>query len=243
MGGALQMKRNFFPLFLIIVGIILNTALSGHDYIAYTLYFIAAIILIFRIVGKGLRTLLSILLIIGILYFAGVEVPIIGASSGDSDFDADYVIVLGALVRGDEPSLSMVERTQAALDYMNTHPDTVVIVSGGQGDMEDISEAEAMYRWLVDNGADGSRIILEDKSTSTRENLANSFDIIRQRGDDPAKSTAVITSEYHIYRAKLIARDMGVELGGIPAETTWLSVKVNYFIREAFGVTYKLIFG
>ncbi|MDO4816165.1 MAG: YdcF family protein [Bacillota bacterium] len=236
------MKKHFLSLTLIILGLILNFVFSGHDYIAYALYLIAALIAASRFMGRRLRMVICIILAICLAYFVIIEIPIIGASSGDKDFEADYIIVLGALVRGKEPSLSMIERTQAALDYMNKHPDTMVIVSGGQGDMEDISEAEAMYRWLVDNGADESRILLEDKSTSTLENLTFSFDIIRQRGDDPAEATAVVTSEYHIYRAKLLGRDLGVELGGISAHTTYFSVRVNYYIREAFGVTYKWLF-
>ena len=236
------MKKLLFPLIIVALGLVLNLAFSGHDFIAYALYLIAALIIAFGFFGRRLKRLICFLLAVCLVYFVIVEVPIVKAAGGDEGFEADYIIVLGALVRGETPSLSMVERTRAALDYMNEHPDTMVIVSGGQGDMEDISEAEAMYRWLTDNGADESRILLEDKSTSTKENLENSFKIIRDRGDDPAKATAVVTSEYHIYRAKLMGRDMGVELGGISAHTTYLSVRINYFIREAFGITYKWIF-
>ena len=237
------MKKYLLPIVLVIMGLILNTVFSGHNYIAYALYLAAAVIFLLKSKLRRLKRLVCILLALCLVYFIIVEIPIVRASSGDEGFEADYIIVLGALVRGETPSLSMVERTRAALDYMSSHPNTTVIVSGGQGDMEDISEAEAMYKWLADNGADTSRIILEDKSTSTRENLENSFKIIRDRGDDPTEATAVVTSEYHIYRAKLIGHDLGVELGGISAHTTYLSVRLNYFIREAFGVTYMWIFG
>lgn len=237
------MKKYLFPIILIVIGLLLNVVFSGHDYIAYAMYLLAALIIAFKFIGKKLKRVICLLLALCLVYFAIVEIPIVRNSGGDNGFEADYIIVLGALVRGETPSLSMVERTRAALDYMNSHPDTMVIVSGGQGDMEDISEAEAMYRWLVDNGADAERILLEDKSTSTKENLEFSFKIIEDRGGDPAEATAVVTSEYHIYRAKLFGRDMGVELGGISARTSYLSVRLNYFIREAFGVTYKWIFG
>ena len=115
-------------------------------------------------------------------------------------------------------------------------------VSGGQGSDENISEAEAMTAWLTDKGIDKSRIIAEDKATSTLENLENSFNIIRQRGDDPNDSCAVVTSEYHIYRAKLLAQSLDVSVGSVAAHTTYLPIMVNYFIREAFGVTYQLVF-
>jgi len=237
------MKKHIFPIILVFIGLIFNFAFSGHGFIAYSCYFLAALIEILRIAGRRLKRLIIFLLIICLAYFIAVEIPIIGAASGDADFDADYIIVLGALVRGEEPSLAMVERTQAALDYLNAHPDTVAIVSGGQGELEDISEAEAMRRWLSEHGVSSSRIILEDKSTSTEENLKNSFEIIESRGDDPSDAAAIVTSEYHIYRAKLIGEKLGVELGAISAHTTYPSIMLNYFIREAFGVTYQWVFG
>ncbi|MCF0137522.1 MAG: YdcF family protein [Oscillospiraceae bacterium] len=237
------MKKYLIPALLVLIGLGMDIFFTGTSYLACTLYFIAAVIVLFRLLGKKLRRVFSLLLALGVLYFIFVEVPIIGAASGDRDFEAEYVIVLGALVRGEVPSAAMTERCTAALDYMNAHPNVTVIVSGGQGDSEDISEAEAMYRWLVGRGADAGRIVLEDSSTSTKENLEFSFDIIRSLGGDPGRDTAVVTSEYHIYRAKLIALDLGAEIGGIPARTTHPSVKINYFIREAFGVTYKWVFG
>ena len=132
---------------------------------------------------------------------------------------------------------------EALWAYMLEHPNAVAIVSGGQGDGESLSEAEAMYKWLTAKGIDGSRLILEDRATSTYENLKYSFEIIKSRGQEPDVSIAVVTSEYHIYRAKLLARSLDTEVGGIAADTTLFPVKLNYFIREAFGVTYQWIFG
>ena len=100
-----------------------------------------------------------------------------------------------------------------------------------------------MYEWLTHNGIDGSRIISEDKSGSTLENLENSFAIIRLRGDDPNTAAAVVTSEYHIYRAKLLAQSLGVSVGSVAAHTTYAPIMINYFLREAFGVTYQWVFG
>lgn len=228
-------KSTVLMLILIGVGLILNFVFSGHDFIAYTLYLIAFLILIFKFIGKVAKTVISILLILGIGYFVFLELPIIQASHADTHFDAEYVIVLGAAVHGDTPSLSLTERMDAAYDYLAEHPDCIAIVSGGQGENENMSEAEAMRIYLEGKGIAPERIIKEDRSTSTRENLEFSFDIIRERGGDP-ENAAIVTSEYHIYRAQLIAHSLGVDLHGIPAETTHITVKVNYFIREAFGV-------
>lgn len=228
-------KSNILILVLVGIGLILNFVFSGHDFIAYTLYLIAFLIFIFKFIGKIAKLIISVLLILGIGYFVFLELPIIQASNGDVDFEAEYIIVLGAAVHGDTPSLSLTERMDAAFDYLAEHPDCIAVVSGGQGENENMSEAEAMRIYLEEKGIAPERIIKEDRSTSTRENLEFSFDIIRERGGDP-ESSAVVTSEYHIYRAQLIAHSMGVDIHGIPAETTHITVRVNYFIREVFGV-------
>ena len=97
-------KSSILILLLVAAGLVLNFAFSGHDFLAYTLYLIAFLILLFRLVGKTARRLISLLLILGIGYFVFLELPIIQASSGDGDFEVQYVIVLGAAVKGETPS-------------------------------------------------------------------------------------------------------------------------------------------
>ena len=235
-------KKLVLPVALALFGVVLIAFFSGVGFIAYSMFFVAAFIAIMRFCKKTwIKRLICALTAIGLLYFIAVEIPIISASAGDGDREYDYIIVLGAAVHGDTPSLSLVERLNAALDYMNAHPDAMAIVSGGQGSDENISEAEAMSNWLVENGIEKNRILLEEKATSTYENLKYSFDIIRSRGDTPDSKTAVVTSEYHIYRATLIAESLGVNIGSISAHTTYIPIMINYFIREAFGVTYLRI--
>lgn len=237
-------RRNIMlTVFLLLIGAVLNFAFTGHDFIAYALYLIAALNVFYRLAGKTFRRIVNILLALCLVYFCVVEVPIIKNAGGDTDTEAKYIIVLGAAVHGDVPSLSLLERMEAACDYLQSHPDTVAILSGGKGDGENLSEADAMFDWLCAQGIDESRLLIEDKSTSTKENLINSFEIIRSRGDEPDGSTAIVTSEYHIYRAKLIGRSLGVELAGVSAHTSYFTVRLNYFIREAFGVTYQWVFG
>lgn len=237
-------KRIILPGVLVLVGLILRFFFTGVSYIAYALFFAAALIAIMSFCSKvWIKRAVCILTAIGLVYLIVVEVPIVGAASGDGEEEYDYIIVLGAAVHGDTPSLSLVERVRAAGEYMKEHPDTVAIVSGGQGADENISEAQAMADWLMQNGIDQSRIILEDKATSTLENLEFSFDIIRSRGEDPNESTAIVTSEYHIYRAKLLAQSLNVSVGSVAAHTTYVPIMLNYFLREAFGVTYQWIFG
>ena len=84
---------------------------------------------------------------------------------------------------------------------------------------------------------------MEDKATSTEENLKFSFQIIRDRGDEPDGNVAIVSSAYHLYRAKEMARLQGVETAGVAAPWGYFFVMLNYFIREAFGVTHLWVFG
>ncbi len=223
---------------LIIAGLMLGFLFTGQDFNGTVLIFIGIVILLFNCAGKKLKRFIALLLAIGIAYFIIIEVPIVKSSHGDTSESADYLIVLGAAIYGKTPSLSMVERCDAAIDYLNDNPDCVAIVSGGQGNDEIVPEAKIMKRLLLDGGISEDRIIVEGNSSSTFENLKNSAVFIPD-----GAAIAVCTSEYHIYRAKLIGNELGLELSGVPAQTRHISVRINYFIREAFGVTYLLIFG
>ena len=148
-------------------------------------------------------------------------------------------VVLGCRVYGERASLSLVERLEAAYDYLEENPDTVCVVSGGQGSGEDISEAECMYRWLVDKGIDASRIYKEDKSTSTEENIAFSKEVIQENGLN--ENIAIVTSEYHTYRAGVIARENGLEFGSAPGHTAiWLFP--TFYVRELYAILAEWIF-
>lgn len=192
-------------------------------------------------VAGVLRRITLVILLIGILFIVIAEIPIIKNARTDTDAGADYLIVLGAGVNGTVPSLSLTNRLNAALEYLDSYPQSLAIVSGGQGDGEDISEALAMYTWLTDRGVEAERIIMEDKSTSTQENIQFSLDIMRERGDEDG-SVAIVSSEYHLYRAKMIAQDCGLQAKGVAADTTIVSIKLNYFLREAFAVWYMWVF-
>lgn len=166
---------------------------------------------------------------------------ILKAARGNPDQDCDYVLVLGAGVDGTRPSRSLYERLTAAEAYLREHPAAVCVVSGGQGGGEDISEAECMYRWLTQNGIEPSRIVLEDRASTTAENISFTLELLKQKGIAPRK-LAIVSSEYHLFRAKMTARRLGVEAVGIPAKTGLLPLKLTYFFREIFGVWYYWIF-
>ena len=240
------MKGKMWLIFVILLLVgagLLFFAATGHDYVAALLVLIAALIVIYRFGGHGLRVAVTVLLVIGIAAFIIIEIPIVREARTDAPDDCEYVIVLGAGLRGDVPTLSLRNRLDAALEWLEAHHDCVAVVSGGQGPGENMPEGEAMGIWLEARGIEPERIIVEDRSTSTMENLENSFALIREAGGEPDGNCAIITSEYHLCRAKLMAESLGVEAWGVAAHTSWPSLMLNYFIREAFAVTYYRIFG
>ncbi len=229
-------------------GAFFRFALIGYGFMALTLVGIAAVTVLYEFFrAKRLRIciyLLTALLALGTAFFAACEIPVVRSSRTDAPDGVDCIIVLGAGVNGRSPSLSMVNRLSAALSFLQDHPDCRAILSGGQGPGEDISEAQAMYEYLTGRGIAPERLLLEERSTSTRENIANSLELLRDMGEEPeSMELAVVSSEYHLYRSRYIASKLGVEVYGIAGHTTYPVLRVNYFIREGFAVAYMWLFG
>lgn len=193
--------------------------------------------------GNVLLILLSICVGIGLILAVITGVFIWQAGIGDPNVQCDYVVVLGAGVNGTVPSLSLQDRLDAAYAYLIEHPDTICIVSGGKGNGEDISEAECMARELTAMGIPQQQIWLEDQSTTTRENLRFSMELIEKRTGSRPTEIGLVTSEYHQFRANRFAAEQGVKALGIPAETSWLSLRINYFLREIVAVWYYVLLG
>lgn len=188
------------------------------------------------------RVCLTVLIVlIALLLFLGVFTGILivrGCSRQPSE-DAT-VIVLGCQVKGERPSRMLTERIDAAYDWMEEHPQSVAIVSGGQGEGEDISEAQCMRDELVKRGIPEDRILMEDKSTSTRENIAFSKKLIREK--NLSENVAVVTNEFHIYRSIRIAEKAGLKAGAVPAKTAWFLLP-TFFMREQIGILYEWVTG
>jgi uncharacterized SAM-binding protein YcdF (DUF218 family) len=171
-----------------------------------------------------------------------VEYLVISNARTDQDCERSYLIVLGAAVHGDRPSLSLYHRLSSALDYLNTYPDSKAVLSGGQGKGENISEALCMHDWLVSSGISEDRLLMEDRSTSTMENLTYSWEILQAKGCRP-DDVAILSSGYHLYRAKLMARALGMDPAGVCGRIGYPIYTLGMFIREAFGLTHLWVFG
>ena len=147
-----------------------------------------------------------------------------------------YLIVLGTKVEGTEPSPMLNDRIKAAAKYMEENPHVIAIVTGGKADENNISEAKCMFNELVELGIDPSRILMEGQATSTRENFRFSIALLEEELGRVPQNIGVLSSEFHLLRAKMIAKDHGVDAVTIAAHTSDSKAFMTYFVREIFMV-------
>lgn len=169
----------------------------------------------------------------------------------------DYLIVLGAQVKGEELSNSLKFRLDKALEYAAIHPNTVLILSGGQGEGENISEASAMFEYLKERGVPEYQMIKEEQSTSTYENMVYSRLLIDERenerrstirnvmfaagylvppDDEVPIHVGIVTSNFHMLRAKGIAKKVGIQDPyGISAKSDPV-LFAHFCVRECFAI-------
>lgn len=227
--------------------------MAGYSFTALVLCCIIGILLLYNLMNilarrfpkpaKIMRRIVSICLCVGLLAAAVTEGFIIRASLGDPKEHCEYIVVLGAKVRSDGPSVALMERIRGAYDYMTEHPDVIAVVSGGQGSDEPMTEAQCIYERLIAMGIDKERIWMEDQAASTWANLNYSLDLIEAKtGKRPGK-LGIVSSEYHLLRAGMMAEDCGVDPVRIPARTTRVSQRVNHFMREIAGMWFYIIVG
>ena len=164
-----------------------------------------------------------------LLAYVVTEAFIIRDSFGDNTEDVDVVVVLGAGVNGTVPSYSLRTRLDAARKALESNPDALCIVTGGKGAGEDITEAQCMFDYLTANGIEKERIIKEEKASSTDENVRFSIEIIKDKNISYDK-LAVVSSEYHLFRSKVMFKKYSVSAFGIPAKTGLPVLKINYFL-------------
>ena len=178
------------------------------------------------------------------LFFMILEFHIIAGALHTPTDDAKYMIVLGCQVRGERPSKMLRHRLDAAVTYLNNHTSCQVIVSGGQGRGENISEALAMQRYLLDAGIAKERIIMEDTSTSTEENIRYSIEVMKKQGVSlPKEKVLVVSNSFHVSRGTGIAKKQGISQAEALAAATDAIMIPTYYVREAFALAKDLLFG
>ena len=171
------------------------------------------------------------------ILFLAVEFFIVRAMRPGRKKNCRYLIVLGAQVRGERITDSLKRRLDAALLYHQVCASVKIIVSGGQGKGEDVSEAYAMAQYLREHGVKDEQIMLEDQSRTTRENLRFSKAYL----EELKTPVGIVTNNFHLFRALLIGRSEGYEnLTGIAAGCNRI-LFLNYMVREFFAVVWLWI--
>ena len=215
---------------------------AGYHYAALFPLAVAFLMPVFRFGPRWMKRAVGLLSGLVLLVVLVPEVPILQTALTSQKSDAPYVIVLGAAVYGETPSISLQHRVDRAVTHLKANPAAVAVLSGGQGPGEDISEAECMGRYLKSRGVAESRILLEDRSTSTLENLTFSKAAIESSGGSAGR-VAIVSSPYHLYRAKAMAASLGMEADGLAGSNGYAVYMAGMYLREAVAVWKLWILG
>ena len=217
------------------IGIILTFALG--------MFFICAAVFYNKIkemTQKGFLKVFRWIVICGLIFSFGICGFIyIYGNLPTATHSEDIIMVLGCAVKGTLPSQPLAARLDAAAHEYEKNPSAYILVSGGQGFQEDISEGQAMEDYLIRKGIPSDKIIKEEKSTSTNENFKFSKEILDERFGD--YSIAVVTNDFHLYRACCIAKLAGLSVNRIKAKTPWYSAPMMYS-REVLAVLKLWVF-
>lgn len=193
---------------------------------------------VFIIRNVCIRNTFIILILLFACSFIIIEALIFYSARENKTDNVDYVIILGAGLKGDRITATFKNRLDAGYEYLTKNKGVKVIVTGGQGIGETITEADAMKQYLVNKGIDENRIIMEDKATSTMENFKFSKKLLPL--STKKYKIMIVTSDFHIFRSKILARRNGFIPYGLPAKT-WRGVFINSCIREYFAVIKSLV--
>lgn len=178
------------------------------------------------------KGILAVVFIAAAALFLIVEIQIAGSFHDKTEKNLDYLIIPGAQIYENGPSVVLRYRLDKACEYLKDNPETICIVSGGQGYNEPYPEAVGMRDYLIGEGIQSSRILLETKAENTQENMKYSQELF----DPEQDRVGVVTNNFHVYRACALARKSGIRhVYGISAASTPLYLP-NNMLREFLGV-------
>lgn len=238
---------------LLVLAVFFQFAMIGYRFLPVCFVGAAALIFCYMLLrllsarhkktAAALRGFLNVCVVLGFLAVFVTEGYVVAEriNARPGETEERYAVVLGAGVNGTVPSRALRVRLETALKFARENPDAVLVLSGGQGAGEDISEAQCMFAWLTAQGVDAARLILEDQSTSTEENLTFSRRKLTELGAEQENVT-VITGGYHIARARLMAADLGYPSTTARAAYSGYPVlELNYYLREAPAIWWYLL--
>ena len=189
-----------------------------------------------RLGSFWLRALLIVVLA-GVVCFAVLAGLVRSGERDELHGEPKLMIILGCKVESWGPSLLLQDRLDTALDYLASHPDMTVVVSGGKGDDEHMSEAQCMYDYLTGHGIDESRVFLEDQSRNTLQNFRFSRTLLEQLGHDVTEGVLVVSNGFHLTRARMLARRVGFSnVSTLAAPSSHLPSRIHMFFREPLAL-------
>lgn len=226
---SLQMKGMDFSIIWLIAGVMLVLAWYA---LAREPFWVS-------VLPRAVKAGICVLFLMGFLLFAALEILILHGMGGGQQKGLDYIIVLGAQVRGDRPSRALRMRIDTAADCLRENPSAQAVLSGGQGPGEDMTEAQCMRNVLVEMGISEDRLILEDRSTSTWENLEFSARLVPVREAE----VGLVTQNFHVYRSVQLARRQQYKrVSGIAAPAEFVNFP-HFMVREAFALVKEKLVG
>ncbi len=190
-------------------------------------------------VMKGIKNVILTLfvaefLLVGFVTFYGIN--------DNVSYDEDAIVVLGAGIRGDKVTYPLKTRLDKAIEYHHKNPDALIVVSGGKGYQEIVTEGYAMEKYLLENGVDPHVIIKEEKAASTEENMRFSKEILDKHFDYDYK-TVVITNNFHIYRAASVAAKEGYKnVTHMHSSIQWYNL-IPCYLRESLAILKMWVVG
>jgi len=186
--------------------------------------------------GNVLIAVVAVCVLAGVTYMACVSGKLISASGNTlaDNTNEVTVVVLGCKVNGDRPSRMLQARLEKAAEFLLEHPQAHCIVTGGKGPDEDYPEALIMKNYLVNKGISSMRIIMEDTSTSTLENLTNASQLAKRYNCH--ERFLIVTDRFHQYRAITVANSLGMVSYALNVDTVWY-LAMQYWFREIAAIT------
>lgn len=191
-----------------------------------------------------LKVLLGLVLA-GAVTFGALFGAVLCGSHDHIRGDPQVMVILGCQVKPWGPSVLLQDRLDKALDYLEDHPDLIIVVSGGQGPDEPVSEARCMYDYLTEHGVDGARILMEDQSHNTVENLRYTMDLLAEAGYDTTADMVVVSNGFHLTRVRMLwSRVCGGDynLSTLAAPSSHVPSRLKMYIREPLALVKSFVF-
>ena len=191
-----------------------------------------------------LKVLLGLVLA-GAVTFGALFGAVLCGSHDHIRGDPQVMVILGCQVKPWGPSVLLQDRLDKALDYLKDHPDLTIVVSGGQGPDEPVSEARCMYDYLTEHGVDGAQILMEDQSHNTVENLRYTMDLLAEAGYDTTADMVVVSNGFHLTRVRMLwSRVCGGDynLSTLAAPSSHVPSRLKMYIREPLALVKSFVF-